>query len=181
MNKTTSNSTKKRKNKSTTNFTTTSNSRRDISRKTGSALQAAKIRDISHPLSLPQAAAGSPKFKGSLIYGKSADSLIGASLIFISYFLFLIYSFSRNAALSIFRHEDKRKKTLISQCLFSTEMRQLPTLPASCPTGTLGSIGLNFCVRNVNRWIPYDMTTAMAPRTGLEPVTIRLTAERSTY
>ena len=72
------------------------------------------------------------------------------------------------------RHHD------LSWCLFN-EMRQLPTLPVSHPTGTLGSIGLNFCVRNVNRCDPYDMTTAMAPRTGLEPVTIRLTAERSTY
>ena len=61
------------------------------------------------------------------------------------------------------------------------EMRQLPTLPVRLQTGTIGSIGLNFCVRNVNRCDPYDMTTAMAPRTGLEPVTIRLTAERSTY
>ena len=60
------------------------------------------------------------------------------------------------------------------------EMRQLPTLPVRCRTGTIGSIGLNFCVRNVNRCDPYDMTTAMAPRTGLEPVTFRLTAERST-
>lgn len=75
----------------------------------------------------------------------------------------------------------KRKKTLdIIQTSFN-EMRQLPTLPVSHPTGTLGSIRLNFCVRNVNRCVPYDMTTAMAPRTGLEPVTIRLTAERSTY
>ena len=62
-----------------------------------------------------------------------------------------------------------------------SEMRQLPTLPVRLQTGTIGSIGLNFCVRNVNRCDPYDMTTAMAPRTGLEPVTIRLTAERSTY
>lgn len=60
------------------------------------------------------------------------------------------------------------------------EMRQFPTLPARCQASTLGSIGLNFCVRNVNRCIPYDIATAMAPRTGLEPVTTRLTAERST-
>lgn len=75
----------------------------------------------------------------------------------------------------------QKKKTLdFIQTSFS-EMRQLPTLPVRHQTGTLGSIGLNFCVRNVNRCDPYDMTTAMAPRTGLEPVTIRLTAERSTY
>ena len=80
--------------------------------------------------------------------------------------------------LSLF-YKEKRHHDL-SWCLFN-EMRQLPTLPVSHPTGTLGSIGLNFCVRNVNRCDPYDMTTAMAPRTGLEPVTIRLTAERSTY
>lgn len=75
---------------------------------------------------------------------------------------------------------DKEKDAWFLKRLFN-EMRQLPNFPARLQASTIGSIGLNFCVRNVNRCDPYDMTTAMAPRTGLEPVTIRLTAERSTY
>lgn len=74
----------------------------------------------------------------------------------------------------------KKKDAWFLKRLFN-EMRQLPNFPARLQASTIGSIGLNFCVRNVNRCDPYDMTTAMAPRTGLEPVTIRLTAERSTY
>ena len=41
-------------------------------------------------------------------------------------------------------------------------MRRFPTLPAGRPTSTLGSIRLNFRVRNENGWIPYDIVTAMA-------------------
>ncbi len=80
----------------------------------------------------------------------------------------------------VFISYNKKRDTYLKISLFN-KMRQLPTLPVRHRTGTIGSIGLNFCVRNVNRCDPYDMTTAMAPRTGLEPVTIRLTAERSTY
>ena len=41
-------------------------------------------------------------------------------------------------------------------------MRQFPALPAGLPTSTIGSIRLNFRVRNGNGWIPYDIVTAMA-------------------
>ena len=42
--------------------------------------------------------------------------------------------------------------------LFSAQKtRQLPTLPLSSPSSTIGTIGLNFRVRNGNGCFPYVM------------------------
>ena len=40
-------------------------------------------------------------------------------------------------------------------------MRQRPTLPGRLQPSTIGVLGLNFCVRNGNRWNPQAIATAM--------------------
>ena len=54
----------------------------------------------------------------------------------------------------------KGKDLRLSKGLFS-EMRQRPTLPYSVPYSTIGSMWLNFRVRNENGWVPHDIITAM--------------------
>ena len=58
-------------------------------------------------------------------------------------------------------------------------MRQRPTLPGRLQPSTIGVLGLNFCVRNGNRWNPQAIATAKgelcyrAPRaltTAYEPL-----------
>ena len=39
-------------------------------------------------------------------------------------------------------------------------MRQRPTLPGRLQPSTIGVLGLNFCVRNGNRWNPQAIATA---------------------
>ena len=40
-------------------------------------------------------------------------------------------------------------------------MRRLPNLPGRCQPSTVGVEGLNFCVRDGNRWDPFAIATAM--------------------
>ena len=53
-----------------------------------------------------------------------------------------------------------KKRPWLNQGRFN-EMRQRPTLPYSVPYSTIGSMWLNFRVRNENGWIPHDIITAM--------------------
>ena len=38
-------------------------------------------------------------------------------------------------------------------------IRQRPTLPGRLQPSTIGTEGLNFCVRDGNRWNPFAITT----------------------
>ena len=54
----------------------------------------------------------------------------------------------------------KEKRDCLLTISFN-EMRQLHRLPTRVRVSTVSAIGLNFCVRNENRWIPDAIVTAM--------------------
>ena len=51
-------------------------------------------------------------------------------------------------------------KPRLQLCKRGRGMRQRPTLPGRLQPSTIGVLGLNFCVRNGNRWNPQAIATA---------------------
>ena len=88
----------------------------------------------------------------------------------------LIYTGSENTWLVYMR----MLKSMSCFCI--NEMRQRPTLPYSVPYSTIGSMWLNFRVRNENGWIPHDIITAMVcyPLLGSRSVTHNILSSLTT-
>ena len=42
-------------------------------------------------------------------------------------------------------------------------LRHRPIFPGGCPPSIFGTNGLNYCVRNGNRWVPAVINTAYLP------------------
>ena len=60
--------------------------------------------------------------------------------------------------------ENNKKSSCFGNCFFG--IRRRPTLPGRVQPSTIGAEGLNFCVRDGNRWIPFAITTGNLSRFG---------------
>ena len=54
-----------------------------------------------------------------------------------------------------------QKKRVVTKLLSFYWNRRRPTLPGRVQPSTISAEGLNFCVRNENRWIPFAIITGM--------------------
>ena len=63
---------------------------------------------------------------------------------------------------AIYPYRRTQKKETVFNYLFLTCNRRRPTLPGRVQPSTISAEGLNFCVRNENRWIPFAFVTGMA-------------------